>query len=289
MGENKYLKIMLIDQFILFLKEAGRFPMNIWAHNYFMARRSFLADLSSIQSRLKQNTPSVKKLSLVVELLAQTDPQELQLAESFVSLGEVLHDSGLSDSKIKEFQRLAELFLKRVKNQRNFSNLRARVAKNLSLSERKEYDRRLFQNEGLSYCLLYYLTFYKTMRELATAKERNDFVLQAEINLGFGALPGIKIDFEKDECREKFIELILNDELRSGLIREYYWCKQVIVKTKNFQEVECVLHDFLNALLIAFDREGVTSVANAFFAPYGKDATIKKIAPFFYKEYAPNA
>lgn len=278
---------MLIDQFILFLAEASQFPQVIWEHNYRMARKSFLADLVSIQTKLNQKVISAKKFADFIDFLGVVDFSERQLAEGFFSLGEILNASGVKDPRVEEYQRLAERFLKRVLGEERFANVRANLKKSLSSEEQQEYDTRLFQNEGLSYCLLYYLTFYKTLTGLESTKEKNAFILKPEINLGFGSLPGIKADFMANESLEKFIILILDDQTRTILLRDYYTCKQVIVKTRNYVEVECAVHEFLYWLLLAFDTHDIMLAANAFFAPYGNDATIKKVLSLFEIEYAP--
>lgn len=251
-----------------------------------MARPSFMDDLTRIQSQNTANGPAAKTLESFIQLLHLPEPEESALAHGFITLNGIFQTSKLTDERLQAYERLSKQFSKRVHNEKNFAQLRANLKKNPA-AEQRAYDYRLFTVEGLNYCLLYYLTYYKALTDIESRDDKNNYVRQTTVNFGFGNLPGIKQDFKENECLDKFILLILDDATRQVLIREYYYCKQTILGANDATAAEYVLHEFLFALLTAFETQAVTTAANGFFAPYGKTATIAQLTTLFKADYVP--
>lgn len=281
------LNVMFIDQLILFLEEASQLPIELWWHNFLMTKPAFKDELISAGLGIEESDPMAEKLNSFLTLLDNDDPDERELAEGFKNLGEIFKASGIVNDKIKLYQDLSFKFLKRVEKELQYLERNEQYKKETSEEEQKAFDERLFQNEGLNYCLLYYLTYYKTLFDLKTIEEKSAFILKKEVNLGFGGLPGIRLDFAADESLDKFILLILDDETRKYLLREYYLCKQVILRARTVEEVEYSLYEFIYALLSVFEKHGVKNASNGFFAPYGKSVPVQQVLSLFESDYVP--
>jgi hypothetical protein len=278
---------MLIDRLILFLQEAAQLPFELWKPNYLMAKKAFIRDLTQIQSNINQDDNAAKKLGSFITLLHEENPDELRLAEGFELLSAIFRSSRIVNKKIENYQQLSLQFLKRVQKEKMYLERTEDLKNSLSPEKQSAFDKRLFNNEGLSYCLLYYMVYFKTLSDLKSDKEKNEFFRKTSVNLGFGGLPGIQQDFAADEALDKFILLILDDETRTALKREYYICKQTILKAESFKEVEYALHEFIFHILYFADKNGVEKAADSFFKPYGKDATVSEVLSLFKTRYAP--
>lgn len=278
---------MVIDQCIQLLQEASQLPFFMWKHNYLMLRQSLIDDLAGIQSDNTTPGPAAKTLAKFIQLLSLTEPDEAALAEGFLTLNDIFQTSELTDQRLQQYERLSKQFSKRVNSEAVFEKLRANLKKTATAEQQQAYEQRLFNNEGLNYCLLYYLSYYHALTTINSKQGKQNFIQQTTVNFGSGDLPGIQQDFSQDECLEKFILLILDDATRLTLIREYYYCKQTIVTTKDVVAIEYTLHEFLFTLLTAFAQHSVIVAANDFFAPYGKTATIAQLTTLFKADYVP--
>ena len=213
---------MIIDTLLAIVGQASELPFVLWKHNYFMAKKSLLADFDYIQENVEKNNKSSKKLKNFLNILKKDEITELELAKSLVSMADLFSLSGVEDDKITAYKSKAEIFLARVMNENRFEKRRQKIQESKSEEEQKDYDKKRFLNEGLSYCLLYYLTYYKKLTSLKTPEEKNSYSFSETVDLGYGDLPGIKKGFEDDTTLDKFVLLILDDVVRENLVREYY-------------------------------------------------------------------
>ncbi len=279
---------MLIEQLIAFLEEASQYPYFMWRANYHMARKSFLRDLQGIYSTIEQSSKSAQTITSLVALLQQPQLDELAVAKGFDALGNLFAGPQKNDPRLKQYQQLCAAFIKRVHMERGLTRMREQTRQDLSPEEQHAYDTRLFNTEGLGICLLYFLMYYKMLRDCSTPEQKQAFVLQQQVNMGSGNLPNVQEVFVKDEILDKFIWHILNDGVREALTREYYWCKQTVLTAPDYQAIEAGLYDLNYVLLCAFIPYGPTKVSDFFIAPYGPDITVEQLLPKFSHAYVPS-
>ena len=146
---------MIIDTLLAIVGQASELPFVLWKHNYFMAKKSLLADFDYIQENVEKNNKSSKKLKNFLNILKKDEITELELAKSLVSMADLFSLSGVEDDKITAYKSKAEIFLARVMNENRFEKRRQKIQESKSEEEQKDYDKKRFLNEGLSYCLLY--------------------------------------------------------------------------------------------------------------------------------------
>ena len=274
---------MLIDQFNLFLKEASKLPFSFWSYKYYLARKSFGLQLERITEDIKREAKSKKDLNSFTDTLKKEEVDELEIAQGFNDLSKIFLLSQVDNKKIEEFKKLSQSFLQRAQNLNNFATKRQSIKKRLAEKEIEETDKNLFKNEGINYCLEYYLAVYKKIEDLESLEEKEEFIQAPEVNLGFGNLPGIKKDFEQDESLVKFILLILDDELREELIIDYYRCKIIIDEETDIEKISRALKIFIHHLLISFDKQGIDQLTSNFFKPYGDKPNVKDLITIFEK------
>ncbi|NQV13161.1 MAG: hypothetical protein HQ530_02560 [Parcubacteria group bacterium] len=272
---------MLIHQFNLFLQEASELPASFWSYNYYLAQKSFRLQLEEIAEKVNQDTKSAQDLESFINILKKEEINELELAQGFASLGKIFTLTKINSGELEIFQSLAQKFLKRTQTFASYDQKRQAIKKNLAEDRQSETDLNLFKNEGISYCLEYYLAIFKNIEDFTTEQEKKDFIEAPEVNLGFGDLPGIKEDFVREESLTKFILLILNDEIREELITDYYRCKIVIDNEEDSEKIEKALKQFICQLLLSFDKQGVEQLTSLFFKPYGGKPAIKDLITTF--------
>lgn len=271
---------MLIDQLINFLQDASVWPKYYWGHKFYLARKSFILQLDEIKSTFKeQDSQSYKNIEALITVLSQ-DIDELQLATAINNLALDFAQSNRTDEQLVIFGKLARQFLKRAQLFNHYEQSRSKLGFNST--QKKDFDQRLFSNEGMFYCLEYYLAVYKKLSELSESNEKNKFFETKEINLGFGELPGLKADFSKDEILEKFILPILDDNVREHLLISYYACKNsAIQEPADILEFEKAFKKFIYYLLLSFKENNIEKLSSKFFEPYGHQPTVKSLMSIF--------
>jgi hypothetical protein len=275
-----YTENMLIDQFNNFLQEASKWPASFWGHKLYSARKSFILQLDEMKLSFKQKDSAAYSLleSLITTLNQPLN--ELSLAEKMLELSAVLEQSEKKDAKLALFSELANKFLKRARLFDTYQKKRAQLT--IDAKQKKEYDQRLFANEGVFYCLEYYLAVFKQMTDLKTPEEKKFFIEDKEIDLGFGRLSGLKEDFNKDEILEKFILLILDNTVREHILTSYYACRNAAVgENLDISKFEKVYKKFIYYLLLAFKENGVEKLSSHFFKPYGDQLALSDLIIIF--------
>lgn len=275
---------MFINELNKFLKEAAFLPLSFWAYNYYLAQKSFIAQLESIQKSVDNSTIAGEKISLLLEIIKKSELNEMDLAKGLEGLTEVFRISGIENPKLKEYEDLVGKFVKRAQQFESYKFQRDTIKSEKTLEQTKILDFKLIQSVGIGYVLEYYLAVHKILQEKKTDQEKLDFINIKEINLGFGGLPGLKQDLEQDESLNKFILLILDDNLREELLRYYFWIKiQFHENPTDLTKVELVLTQWIIALLKEFNQVGVVALSSVFFKPYGEKTKIKELLEFFEK------
>ena len=265
---------MLIDQLNKLLHEASTKPSLFWSYNFYLSQKAFINQLEEIAKTLEENTEAKKTLKKLILIIKNDEIDELVLAKGLHSLVEIFELSGIKNKKLDEFKKLSANFQARASEFNAFKKKRAAISKNLNKKEQVEYDSRLFQNEGISYCLEYYLSIYKQLSKFTSEKEKQTFIEVETINLGHGNLPGLKKDLAEDESLHKFILLILNDEIRNELVRAYY-------NYKLSTDIEKALGRFILELLTIFEKQGIENLTSTFLKPYGDKPKLKDLIKIF--------
>ena len=273
----------ILQQFNILLQKASQWPKFFWFHEFLTAKYSFLLDLKDIAKGINKENNSYKRLEFFINILQKEKIEELELAEGFASLAEIFSLSDFTQKELIDYQNLSQAFLKRVKNEKRFQDLRAKLLKTLSPAKQKEYDQKLFYNEGINYCLEYYLAFYKALADLKEQERKSEFMNIEEIDLGFGKTAGLRKDLEHDESLTKFIFIILNDVIRSELLNHYYQLKNSVLKTEDVYIVEKEIKEFILRLLIIFQRQGINRLTSEFFKPYGDKPELDYLIKIFSK------
>ena len=266
---------MFTDELNEFLDEAGRFPAHLWAHRYFLARKSFLAQAKAVT--IKEGTSAQRALDSFVQILTQEDLDEFALAMAFSELANVLTRSQVKDTALSLFAERASAFLQRAKTFDRYRKRREQLQATLSIQDRVEADQRLFRGEGMMYVLEFYLAVYKALTDLPHDEDRKKFILADQIDLGFGKGPGIRADLARDESLEKFIFLIFDDKLRERLEGYYFRYKAGMVYMEDVGKATTALREFVVALLEAFQDQGVTHLTGTLLTPYGRQPTIASL------------
>ena len=262
------------------MQDASQWSSSFWGHKFYSARKSFVLQLNEIQLSFKEkNSQSFKNIETLISVINQ-DVDELRLAEALQNISSDFAQSGKDDEKLKLFARLVGTFLKRARLFNNFQKKRDSIK--LDEQQKKEFDRRLFANEGVFYCLEYYLAVYRKLSELGELKAKEKFFGAKEIDLDFGNLPGLREDFAKDEVLEKFILLILDDTVRERLLISYFACRNVATVEKiDIVGFEKIFKKFIYYLLLSFQDNGVDKLSSKFFKPYGDEPAVKDLISIF--------
>jgi hypothetical protein len=163
----------------------------------------------------------------------------------------------------------------------------------LSTEEQKAFDLKLFQHEGMMYCLEFYLSLYKAVQDAPSELEKRKYIESTEVNLGFGFVPGLWTDFNQDEALAKFIYSILDDDIRIKLTEAYFSAKLVIMKIQlncdkqgkcealyqgvTPTEVVSALKEFILVLIDIFLVKRIGELSSIFLKPYGERAALTEV------------
>ena len=271
---------MIIEELIEIARRGSEEPLDFWLDHYQRAAPQIVSDLSAVASTLESDTAIAAQLQSCINLFKTSNPDEFELAKSLSSIATVFAQSSpdQGDGAVGKFLGSVRLFYGRAQTAALFTNGREQLKATLPLDQQQAFDLRLFQNEGMTYCLAFHLALYKAIQDVPGEEQKRQLIDGKEINLGFGGLPGLKLDFEQDEVLTKFILKILNDDLRSGLLKAYYEAKVSIVEQVSVTEVIHAFRQWLTALIAAFQKIGIDRFISDFFKPYGDNPRFVEIS-----------
>lgn len=262
-----------LQQYLRFLERAIDEPISLWS-DFILASDSLVDDIENAQRELDVKNPFLPLLQELKSALTHKPVDEYAIAQISVQLGESLSTGW---AQAERFKTLSEQFLKRAQTQYYFQKLRHSIADSKTEQDLRQYDSDLFNNDGISFFLEYYLAAYKHLLDLPTTQQKQSFLLEKNINLGFGDLPGIQEDVKQDECLQKFIFLIVNDQSRQELLDVYYQFKSVVLATDDPNIVQEQMKCFLIDTLDIFIKYGVQRLTSTFFTPFGKLPLLKDV------------
>jgi hypothetical protein len=275
---------MLIKELNRFVKQAAFLPLFFWVYDYYSAQKSFVMQLELIKKSVNNSTVAGRRIAVLLEVMKKPKLDEIELAKELEGLTEVFRLSDMEGPELKEYEELVGKFVKRVQQFDSYKSQRDKINQEKNPEQIKATDFKHIQGVGIGYVLEYYLAIYKILQEKKTDQEKLDFINTKEINLGFGGLPGLRQDFEQDESLNKFILLILDDNLREELLRNYYWIKiQFMENPNDLLKIEQALKQWIAVLLKEFEKVGVVSLTSIFFKPYGEKPKIKELLEVFGK------
>lgn len=285
---------MLLEKFLTIARLGAVGPQVLWLEEYKKIRDEILSELKDLTGELDEGTRVKSNASKLVSLLEQDDPNDLELAKSLLYVADLFNDAGEEEKTMaaefieatKKFQSIAQDY--------EFAALsRDKLKNKFTPEEQQRYDLRLFRNEGEMYCLEFYLALYKKIIDAKTEMEKRKYIENHEVALEFGRVPGIWIDFKRDEVLTKFIYLILDDNLREELTKAYFYAKIKIIKLQmncdktgkcaadyskvSFDEIVGALRKFLISFLQVFQKMGIENLSSHFYTPYGQKPLIEEV------------
>lgn len=271
-------------------------PLEFWLGAFKETGKDIIPELEDMAGNLHDGTVVKANIQRLITLLGDEDPNELQLAQTLAFVAELFRVEASEEHRelINQYMQDALKFANNAQANEYYRDIREKNRQTFSQEEQKAYDKKLFQNEGMMYCLEYYLALYKAILDAPTEVEKKKFIESREINLGFGNLPGLWIDFGRDEILGKFIYKIFDNLVRGGLTKSYFNAKIALMKIKinydekgnisaanwektTLDETMSAFRDFILILFETFQKIGIDRLSSYFFTPYGKNPLIKNI------------
>lgn len=285
---------MILDKLQAIAEFGADKPFLLWRSVWQELKLPALLSLKKIAANLSSESSVSRDVLELIRLLEKDKPNEARLANALFRISNLFQ--GNTDSqeqnKINKYITTCAIFQKYAEMGEVHRLARVKLKENLSKEAQRAYDLKLFQNEGMMYCLEYYLAMYKAIVDAPNEEEKKKFIEQTEVPLGFGKVAGLWIDFTRDEVLDKFIYSILSNESRKNLIKAYFETKKEfmkisisLVEDKNvieYQETNLanIIEAFKNlcqAFLDEYQRMGVDQLASFFFKPYGVKPFIRDI------------
>ncbi|MFA6547373.1 MAG: hypothetical protein WCT11_00300 [Candidatus Magasanikbacteria bacterium] len=286
---------MILNDLTKLAQKGSQEPVFLWLEEYKEIAIKLVPDLNKIADDLDAKTEAYKNIKILVKNLEKDTPNDHDLAQALSHVADMFRENPDAENQeaINEYIRLVMKFDSLALVAEFADQSRQKLLDRLSAEEQNKYDKRLLEHEGMIYCLEYYLAMYKAIETAKTEQEKKTFIESMEVNLGFGNVPGLWIDFSKDEVLGKFIYLILNDKTRNDLIKVYFKFRNIILKIKmdcdkkrvcaadykmvGLNEVVTEFREYVLGLLRIYHEAGVKRLASFFFKPYGDKPLIEEV------------
>ena len=287
---------MLLSDLQKIVEHGIQMPLEFWLDTLKKTEEDIVPELEDMAENLHDGTVVKANIQKLIALLKDDNPNELQLAQALAFIAELfrVETSQEHQELINQYMQDALKFANNAQANEYYRDIREKNRQTFSEEEQKAYDKKLFQNEGMMYCLEYYLALYKAILDAPTEAEKKKFIESKEINLGFGNLPGLWIDFNRDEILGKFIYKIFDNSIRGRLTKSYFNAKIALMKIKinydekgnvsavnwektTLDEIMSAFRDFILILFETFQEIGIDQLSSYFFTPYGKNPLIKNI------------
>ncbi|MFH1947362.1 MAG: hypothetical protein ABIJ23_04380 [Candidatus Magasanikbacteria bacterium] len=286
---------MILEKLLKIAQAGAEKPLNLWIDENRELIDGIISDLEEIEKELSENTAVLKNVKKLIKLLGDDSPNELELAKALLYVAELFgSDFSTEDaSLVQEYIKEVNKFYKKAQLSEFHRQSRQNLKKTLSIEEQKEHDLRLFNHEGMMYCLEYYLALYKAIDEATDERIKRKYIENMEVNLGFGDVPGLWNDFSRDEVLSKFIYNILDDINREKLTKAYFDAKVVVMGIKLYcdKEGNCsveygevsletliqAFRELIVEILKTFELVGIKQLSSLFFKPYGNKPFIKDL------------
>lgn len=268
--------------------------MKYWQEDFKKIKEKILPELKEIVEGLEGESEIKDGMGKLIQLLSQTSPNEFELAKGLSKVAGLFSDNrGESVQAAEEFVSNMKLFYKNAQVAELLTQKRLDLCKKMTPEEKRQHDLKLFEVEGMMYCLEYYLMFYKLIQRASTEAEKRKVIESYEVESETGKLPGLWFDFTRDEVPINFIYNVFDDDLRGKLLDAYFGTKREFMKINMIcdkQDVceakyggaslEKIINSFRSLLLIfldVFDTIGIKQLKSYFLTPYGEKPLIKTI------------
>lgn len=286
---------MLLEDLYQIVKRGAKEPLVLWLDEFKKMSQKVAPGLKETAARLPEGTAVKADAETLVKLLEEDEPNELELAKSLAHVAELFSAGALPKIRelINNYAQDGRKFYGNAQLSEFSRQARKKLKSALSPQKQKDYDLRLFQQEGMQYCLEFYLAMYKAIEDAPTPEEKKQYIESSEVKLEFGNVPGLWIDFSRDEVLEKFIYSILDDGPRKTLTKSYFSVKNIMMRIKmdcdrqgkrrtdyqgvTLEEVIEAFRQFLRVLLETFQKIGIDRLASYGFKPYGEKPLIKEV------------
>jgi hypothetical protein len=286
---------MLLEELNKIIQRGAEKPLFLWQEEFKTISQPAIDGLKELLLELHQETEAGKNVQNLVGLLEQNSPNELKLAKALLYVSDLFREEMPSEHQelINNYIQGGMKFYNNAQLSEFHRQTREKMKAALAPDKQREYDLRLFQHEGMMYCLEYYLAIYKSIVDAKTEAEKKRYIEDPTINLGFGDVLGLWIDFSRDEVLGKFIYAILDDEVRSNLSQAYFFAKMEIMKIKlvcwkkggcqgDFQSTNLAsmveaFRRLIGSLLVEYQKIGVDRLSSFFFKSYGNKPLIRDV------------
>ncbi len=270
---------MLLEDLHKLVKLGAERPLILWINEFKKLGSELIPMLEKVQGGLEQDTEAKGRVESLINELQKDKPSELELARSLSYIAELFRDQVGEEHRdmIAQYIQDCSKFQTIGQASEFFQDKRQSLKSTLSAEKQLEHDKRLFANEGMMYCLEYYLAMYKAIQDATSAEDKQRYIESPEVDLGFGPVPGLRIDFERDEVLSKFIYSILDDQIRERLVAAYYSAKLSISEMSDPDLIHKEFKKLVQVLLDTFQEVGIEHLASFFFTPYGDKPLIKDI------------
>lgn len=286
---------MLINDLYTIVRLGSEKPLFLWLEKFHELVPGIINQLEKIVLELTDETDIKNNINILIGLLKENEPNELELAQAFSHIADLFHENIPIEYQdlINDYICSVMKFISLAQASEFSNQARHKLLNTLSKDDQQKYDKKLFAHEGMLYCLEYYLAIYKAIQESSTETEARKYLENVEINLGFGNIPGLWIDFSRDEVLKKFIYAILNDDLRRRLTTAYFNTKLAIMKIRmncdeksnckkdyqdvSLEEINRAFKKLILELLETFSLIGIDRLASFFFKPYGNKPLISEV------------
>lgn len=286
---------MLLENLYKIVKMGAEKPLFLWLDVLESMRHVIILELEEAIPQLDEGTEIRTNVKRLIALLKQDTPNELDLAKILSYIASLFRGetSGEHRELVNDYTQAVTKFYSNAQLSELHHQAREKLKSSLPGKAQREHDLFLFQHEGMTYCLEYYLEMYKRIKEAPNNNGKRKYIESTEVKLGFGNVSGLWIDFSRDEVLGKFIYSILDDDARKRLTKDYFDAKLVLMKIKiqcdktgvcdavyqgvTLEEVMEAFRHLIQALLEAFQEMGIDRLASVFFKPYGDKPLIKDI------------
>lgn len=273
-------------------------PLSMWLPEYQARRRDLAGALATVAEGIEAGTGVRENIERLVEIFKTDQPNEYELSRLILHTAEFFKEQ--VDTLSTEDQKMVFTFISdskkfydRAQTAEFLGREREKIKTTMPVDQQIVHDRRLFELEGMMYCLEYYLTLYKAIFDAPNESAKRKVIESTEIDCGYGEIPGLWIDFDKDEVLQKFILKILDNDLRQDLETAYYTTKEKVAKIKmicdkqgvcsvvyesvTLDEVIAAFKELIKVFITAFQKVGIEQLSSYFLTPFGKNTKLSEI------------
>ncbi|HLC70145.1 MAG TPA: hypothetical protein VJH75_03845 [Patescibacteria group bacterium] len=288
---------MLLEKFVEIAERGAERPLFLWYEDYKVLAMEIVPELEVVEKSIEEGTETSKNIKGLITALRSSTPNEFVLVKQLMYVSSLFAGEGQMGP---EEQELVDRYLSAVKKfyhlaqtAEHFTESRNRLKEKLTPEEQEAYDLKLFQHEGMMYCLDFYLTMYKAIQDSPSEAGKRKYLESTDVNLGSGQVPSLWADFNQDESLTKFIYSILDDELRTKLTEAYFSAKLIIMKIRlncdkqgkceavyqgvTLAQVISAFQRFILALIEVFVLKGIERLSSVFLKPYGDQPLLSEV------------